>query len=170
MIAGKKILAFIPAKAHSRRVPGKNTKLLNGKPLLFWTIECAKKSKYIDEIVVSTDSEQIAELAKSYGASVPFLRPAEFATDTASGMEPVLHALTEVKGYDFLVELQVTSPFRSSDDVDGCIEYCMANNAKACISVAPLDIDPTWIYSRQSSGQLIPLMASEQKNESQQLF
>ena len=84
MINGKSVLAIIPARGGSKGLPGKNKKKLCGKPLIAWTIEQAKSCSDIDRIVVSTDDKNIADIAKKYGAEVPFIRPAELASDTAS--------------------------------------------------------------------------------------
>jgi len=81
MLKNKKILAIIPARGGSRRLPGKNIRKLLGKPLIVWTIEQAKKSKYIDKLIVSTDDKTIAKISKKYGAEVPFLRPKELARE-----------------------------------------------------------------------------------------
>src|SRR3989338_863146 len=88
-----KILALIPARGGSKRVPNKNIKLLDGKPLIAYTIAAAKKSKYINRIVVSTDCESIGKIAKKHGAEVPFLRPKEISTDDSKEIEFFEHAL-----------------------------------------------------------------------------
>ena len=92
-----RILAVIPARGGSKGVPKKNIKLLGGKPLIAYSVEAAKKSKYVDRVAVSTDSEEIAEVAKKYGAEAPFLRPAKFATDSAPTLPAIQHAVNYFK-------------------------------------------------------------------------
>ncbi len=122
-----KILAFIPARGGSKRVPKKNIKLLCGKPLIAYTIEAAKRSKYINRIVVSTDSEEIASVAREYGAEVPFLRPASISRSDSTEMEFFEHALdwfSQNENYepDLIVLLYPTSPLRKAESIDRAIE------------------------------------------------
>lgn len=113
------VLGLIPARGGSKGVPGKNIKEIFGKPLIAWTIESAKKAKEIDKILVSTDSAEIAGVAKRYGAEV-LMRPSELATDTASTQDVMVHALSKYSA-DILVLLQPTSPYRSDGLIDRCI-------------------------------------------------
>lgn len=122
-----KILGFIPARSSSKRIPKKNIKPLAGKPLIAYTIEAAKKSKYINRIVVSTDSEEIASVAKEYGAEVPFLRPKSISKNNSTEMEFFKHALdwfltNEDYEPDLIVLLYPTSPFRKPESIDRAIE------------------------------------------------
>jgi len=122
-----KILAFIPARAGSRRVPEKNIKLLNSKPLISYTIEAAKKSIHINRVIVSTDSEDIASVAKQYGVDVPFLRPESISQSDSTEMQFFEHALgwlAEKENYkpDLIVLLYPTSPFRKTESIDSAIE------------------------------------------------
>lgn len=160
MIDGKEVLGIIPARGGSKGVPGKNIRIIAGKPLIAWTIEEAKKSKYIDRLVVSTDDREIADIAKCFGGEVPFLRPETLARDDTPGVAPVIHALMEIPGYDYVVLLQPTSPLRSCFDVDGCIESCVFNNAPACVSVVQPDKSPYWSYELKD-GFLSPLLKTE---------
>ncbi|MBO6178028.1 MAG: acylneuraminate cytidylyltransferase family protein [Selenomonadaceae bacterium] len=114
------ILGLIPARGGSKGVPRKNIKIINGKPLIVWTIEKAKKSKLIDKIVVSTDDEEIGRVAMEYGVEV-LKRPKELANDTASTQDVMVHALEHFPA-DTLVLLQPTSPCRSEGLIDECIE------------------------------------------------
>ncbi len=127
MYSNKEILAVIPARGGSKGIPKKNIKILAGKPLIAYTIEEAKKSRYTDRIIVSTDSEEIAEVAKSYGADVPFLRPKRLARDKTPDLPVFLHALKWLKknrGYapDLVVHLRPTSPLRKAQHIDEAIE------------------------------------------------
>ena len=112
-----KILALIPARGSSKRLPGKNTKLLGGLPLIVWTIRAAKESGCCTQVMVSTDDPEIAAVARDFGAEVPWLRPPELATDTASSVDVALHAIANCGAgshtIDGLLLLQPTSPFRS---------------------------------------------------------
>ena len=127
MINGKKVMAIIPARAGSKGLPGKNIKEICGKPLIAWTIEKALRSRHLDLVMVSTDSREIADIAEGYGATVPFLRPAALASDTAGSFEVVRHALDHfrtVRGeaFDYTLLLEPTSPLREDDDIDRVIE------------------------------------------------
>jgi N-acylneuraminate cytidylyltransferase len=113
------------ARGGSKGIPGKNVKLLNGKPLIAYSIEVAKKSKLIDRVFISTDDDEIATVAKKYGAEVTFMRPAELATDTAPEILAWKHAINILRdqgnSIKTFVTLPATSPFRSVQDVDNCI-------------------------------------------------
>lgn len=126
MINGKRILALIPARGGSKGIKNKNIIDLCGKPLISYTIAAAKESRYIDSVIVSTDSEKIAEVAVSCGASVPFLRPAALALDTSTTIETVCYTIQTLAEcgdrYDVLMLLQPTSPLRTWEDIDGALE------------------------------------------------
>lgn len=123
MINSKTAIGIIPARGGSKGLPGKNIRPLCGKPLIAWTIEKALKSRYLDVVLVSTDSTEIAAVAKDYGAEVPFLRPAELATDTANSYDVIRHALRYYRQsanwkFDYTALLEPTSPLREDDDID----------------------------------------------------
>lgn len=126
MIQNKSILAIIPARGGSKGLPQKNILPLAGKPLIAWSIEAAKKSKYIDECIISTDSKDIQNIAKKHGGYAPFLRPAKFSLDESPTIEALIHALDfykkKLKVFDYLVLLEPTSPLRDKDDIDLAIE------------------------------------------------
>jgi len=133
MIDGKTVLAIIPARGGSKRVPMKNLREYRGKSLLQWAVDEGKKSSYIDLLVVSTDDLEIAGAALKLGCTM-ISRPPELATDTSSSedvMRCVLQAVTSP--YDWIVLLQPTSPNRTVEDIDGCIER--AQMGYGCISV-----------------------------------
>jgi CMP-N-acetylneuraminic acid synthetase len=138
-----KVLALIPARGGSRRLPGKNLLKLCGEPITVWSIKAAQQSKYVDRIVVSTDSDEIAEVARAAGADVPFMRPNYLASDTASSLDVVKHALNELnqKGqcYEFIVLLQPTSPLRTSKHIDESFELLQSKDADAIVGVTELD-------------------------------
>ncbi|MED1722403.1 acylneuraminate cytidylyltransferase family protein [Brevibacillus parabrevis] len=154
MIQGKSVLAIIPARGGSKGIPRKNIREVGGKPLLSWTIDEAKKSDFIDRLIVSTDDEEIADVARHNGVEVPFLRPKNLAMDDTPGIAPVLHALEVLPGYDYVVLLQPTSPLRQVEDIDGCIEKCVIEQAKACVSVTVAEKTPYWMYHLSENGLL----------------
>lgn len=134
-----RVVALVPARIGSKRLPKKNIKILSGKPLIAWTIETAKKSKYIDEIVVSTDDAEIAKIAKKYGAEIPFIRPAEISGDDALSIDVVIHAISNLPKFDWLLLLQPTSPLRRVTDIDNIFEFCQNYKASSAASVYKLD-------------------------------
>ncbi len=129
MIYNKKVLCIIPARGGSKGIPRKNIIEIDGKPLVAYSIECAKESRYIDSVVVSTDDEEIAAVSKAWGAEVPFLRPKELAHDTSKTIEAVLFTVDELQKrtciFDILVLLQPTQPLRTAVQVDEAIRLFM---------------------------------------------
>lgn len=132
MINGKTVMAVIPARGGSKRVPRKNLREYHGHTLLEWAITHAEQSKYIDEIAVSSDDQEILDAAGGYA----LWRPDELATDDASSEDVVRHALFECPS-DWVVLLQPTSPLRTTEDIDACIER--AQMGFGCISIGPDD-------------------------------
>lgn len=161
MINNHTILGIIPARGGSKGVPRKNIRNIAGKPLISWTIEEAKKSKYIDRLILSSEDEEIISVAKTWGCEVPFIRPLELARDDTPGIEPVLHALKMCSGYDYVVLLQPTSPLRSNIDIDKCIELCIENNANSSVSVNEPDKSPYWMYNLDADGRMHQLIDTE---------
>ncbi|HJF34255.1 MAG TPA: acylneuraminate cytidylyltransferase family protein [Sporosarcina psychrophila] len=162
MINGKKVLAIIPARGGSKGIVRKNVRQLAGKPLIAWTIEEAKKSKYIDRLIVSSEDEEIIGTAIACGCDVPFVRPDELALDSTPGIDPVLHALEEIQGYDYVVLLQPTSPLRLVEDIEGCIENLMETGSPACVSVTEPDSSPYWMYTVNAKGTMQPLIKQDE--------
>jgi CMP-N,N'-diacetyllegionaminic acid synthase len=151
MYKGYSILAIIPARGGSKGVPRKNIRLLAGKPLIAWTIETAKKSKYIDRIIVSTEDEEIMDIALNFGAEVPFLRPAELAKDDTPGIDPILYTVKKISAdekneFDFILILQPTSPLRTERHIDEAVESLLDNLDKfdSLISVTELEHPVYW--------------------------
>jgi N-acylneuraminate cytidylyltransferase len=161
MINSKKILAVIPARGGSKGIPGKNIREVGGRPLLGWTVDAAKRSKYIDRLIVSSDSPEIIRVAKELGCDVPFVRPSELAQDETNGVAPILHAITMVDGYDLVILLQPTSPLRTSQDIDGCVEQCIKLNLNACVSVTEVEQSPFLMYFLDKQSNLKPVMNLE---------
>ena len=136
-----KILCVIPARGGSKGVPGKNLRNVGGRPLIAWSIRHALDSQTPLRVIVSTDSEEIAEVAREFGAEVPFLRPAELATDAAPTEPTILHAIEWVRneGWEpnLVVLLQATSPIRSADSIDRAIAQLVAEGADSLVGVVP---------------------------------
>ncbi len=135
-----KILAMIPARGGSKGIPGKNIKELAGKPLIGYTCEAALASKKLDRVICSTDSEEIAEVAKSFGVEVPFMRLAEHAQDKSPAIDGIIHALEKLEtdeGYvpDALIYLQPTSPLRTAEQIDEAIDLFEKENPDSLVSV-----------------------------------
>jgi CMP-N,N'-diacetyllegionaminic acid synthase len=134
------ILGIIPARGGSKGVPRKNLTPLLGKPLIAYTIESALNSQYLTDVVVSTEDEEIARVSSSLGALVPFIRPAELATDSATSLPVIQHAITEMeknKGfkYDIIVYLQPTTPLRTTQNIDEGIQLLLDTDADSVVSV-----------------------------------
>jgi CMP-N,N'-diacetyllegionaminic acid synthase len=152
-----KTFALIPARGGSKGIPRKNIKLIAGKPLIVWTIEAALKSSMLDAVVVSTDDDEIADVARAAGAQVPFMRPAELAQDVTPGLDPVLHALGQLPQYDSVLLLQPTSPLRTTEDIDACLRLAMQRQAPSVVSVSEAETHPYWTY-RLNEGQALERM------------
>ena len=135
MIKGKSVLCVIPARSGSKGLPGKNIKELNGKPLVAWPIEAAQQSSSIDEIVVSTDSEEIASIARNFDLTIPFIRPRALAQDTSTTFSVMEHALNFFKKqktkFDYIVCLEPTSPLTTYLDIDRALNMLDENRSIA---------------------------------------
>ena len=160
MINEKKVLCLIPARGGSKGVPGKNLVKVQGKSLLDWTVDCAKRSKYIDRIVLSSEDNTIIEAAKIAGCDIPFVRPKELASDFTGTMEVVLHALDNlVEKFDYIVLLQITSPLRNEHDIDTCLENCERSSVyNACVSLCRLEKSPDWIFTLSENNTIKKLI------------
>lgn len=156
-----KILAVIPARGGSKRVPGKNTKVLAGYPLITWTIMAARRSDVLDALLVSTDDPEIKAVVESCGVSVPWLRPPELATDTASSMDVLFHSLDWYEmihgAVDGVMLLQPTSPFRTEKTIREAVELFAADRSRPVIGFAPAPCPPEWCF-RIRDGGLLPVV------------
>jgi len=154
-----KILALIPARGGSKRLPGKNIKLLGGKPLINWTIDAVQGIPEICEILVSTDSPEIRLVATEAGAHVPWLRPDVHSTDQATLVDVALHALdwyeAESGKVDGLLLLQPTSPFRTQTTIKQGIDLFKSQSCLAVIGVSPVHEHPMWTF-KMKDGYLVP--------------
>ena len=154
-----KNIAIIPARSGSKGLKDKNIKLLNGKPLMAYTIEAALKSKQFDDVMVSTDSEKYAEIANSFGAKVPFLRSAETSTDKASSWDTVAEVLGRYaengQTFETLCLLQPTSPFRTAEDIKKAYKLYNSKANFAVISVCEAEHSPLWCGHLPESGEFL---------------
>lgn len=154
MYKNKTFLAIIPARGGSKGLPGKNIKILCGKPLIAWSIETGLKSKYLDEIMVSTDYQNIADIAKQYGANVPFLRPDYLANDTATSFDAIKHTIDYYKDelnreFDYIVLLEPTSPLREDSDIDKAIELLLESHASSIVGISKTeDQNPAFLIQK----------------------
>lgn len=135
-----KVLGVTLARGGSKSVPRKNILQLKGKPLIAYTIEEALKSKLISKYIVSTDDDEIAAVSRRFGADVPFIRPANLASDEASSADALQHAVAWIERhdgvkYDYVVELMCTNPLKTAEDIDGCITKILKTGADSVIAV-----------------------------------
>jgi CMP-N-acetylneuraminic acid synthetase len=165
VIGARSVIAIIPARAGSKGLPGKNIRPLCGKPLVAWSIQSARQSRYVDEVLVSTDGDDIARIAADCGAPVPFRRPAELASDAATTLSAVEHALAHYRDrmrrtFDILVLLEPTSPLREDDDIDVMLERLAGNwdRFDAVVSIGEVREHPS-IMKRLRGESLEPYCA-----------
>jgi CMP-N,N'-diacetyllegionaminic acid synthase len=159
MVNVSEILAFIPARGGSKGIPGKNIRLLNGKPLIYYTLDVAKALFPTENICVSTDDAKIAECVKAYGLDVPFLRPAELATDQATTNDAILHALNFYAQqniyFKYTLLLQPTSPLRQVFHVEQCLEMASQIDFEMIISAKETDANPYYVlFEEDGDGYL----------------
>ncbi len=157
MINGKSVIGVIPARGGSKGLPGKNVRILCGKPLIAWTIEAARASVYIDALVLSSDDEDVIAVARRWECEAPFVRPAELAQDDSSSVDVVLHALSQLQGYEYVVMLQPTSPLRTSSDIDACLEIA-ERTGSPCVSVTETEKSPYWVYTVGEEDRMRPVL------------
>jgi CMP-N-acetylneuraminic acid synthetase len=147
MYKGLFILGIIPARGGSKGIKNKNTRNLCGKPLIAYSIEMAKKSKYLDRTIITTDSAEIADVAKKYGGDVPFMRPADLAKDDTPMIPVLIHAMKTVEDLlkrkiDIILLLDPTAPLRIPEDIDTCISRCIDEKRDSVITVTPSERSP----------------------------
>lgn len=150
MIGAHRIVCFIPARAGSKGIPGKNLRELGGRPLIAWAIEVARRVPEIDRIIVTTDGEEIAETARRFGAEV-MMRPPELATDTSPTADTLRFHTRQLRaaGDDFyyLLLLEPTTPFRAPDDVTACLRMIEAEGLDSVATFAPAAESPWWAFA-----------------------
>lgn len=173
MIDGLSVLALIPARGGSKGVPKKNIKSLRNKPLIAYSIEAGLSCPYVDAVVVTTDSEEIAEVSKSYGAEVPFMRPAELAADKSKTIDCVIHAIGALhelgREYDLLILLQPTSPLRTSSDISNALDCFIGHGLLGLCSVSLIEENPLLIRIIGEGGVVHPLIAQSSTMRRQDL-
>ena len=158
-----KILGLIPARGGSKRIPGKNVKPLGGLPLIAWTIRAALASNACSDVIVSTDDENIASIARKYGARVPGLRPAQLATDMSNSVDVALYELDRYEkthgNVDGLLLLQPTSPFRTAESITKAVDlFETAGGSNALVSVCKAPVHPAWCFRVKESGEMEPYL------------
>lgn len=163
------MIALIPARGGSKGLPGKNIRPLNGKPLIAYAIEAALKAKHIDRVIISTDDDEIARVSVQYGAELPFMRPAELASDTAMAIDNYIYTIERLeneggKSIDSFVVLQPTSPLRIAADIDGAIEMFEQNKADSVISYCQEAHPVTWHKYLDNQGRFVDIFDANIKN------
>ena len=158
-----KVLGLVTARGGSKGLPGKNVRVLGGKPLIVWTLEAARTSRSLTDILISTDDAEIAQVCRNAGFDVPFLRPAELAQDDTPHCAVIDHALawwTETGNAipDYLLLLQPTSPLRTADDIDGAIDHALQRNADAVVSICKSSAHPYWMKKLSPTGTIEPFL------------
>lgn len=154
------IIGLITARGGSKAVPRKNIRLVAGKPLIAWTIQAAQQSQSLGRVIISTDNLEIAEVAREWGAEVPFMRPPELAQDDSSHHDVVIHALRWLESQpaappDYLMLLQPTSPLRTAEDIDRAIALAIEKDADAVVSVSPAHDHPYLSKQISTDGKML---------------
>ena len=168
MYKDTRILGVITARGGSKAIPKKNIKDLLGKPLIAYTIEAALRSSLLTKVIVSTDNEAIAAVAKEYGADVPYMQPDEIAQDHSMAFEAVQYAVQTLKEqgeeFDYAMMLQPTSPMRTAEDIDACITLAVDKDADSVMSMKQLtDFSTKKLKSIDENGQIHGLLEEEGK-------
>ncbi len=163
MMRAADVLGLIPARGGSKGVPRKNLRLVAGLPLVAHTIQAARSARSIDRVIVSTDDEEIAAVARSAGAELPFLRPPRYASDTAPSISVIHHALewlAEHEEYrpEVVALLAPTTPLRDAMAIDGTLALLRANDVDSAATVRPIVDHPYFVYSREADGRLSELI------------
>jgi CMP-N-acetylneuraminic acid synthetase len=158
MHQNRRVLGLVPARGGSKGLPDKNLADLGGRPLIQWTVEAARQSEVVDDVIVSTDSQRIAEAAEAAGARVPFLRPAELATDTSHMVDVIAHALDTLHAtgdeFGYVALLQPTSPLRTAEHVDAAFARLAQSGGRAVVSVCQSEHSPQWMGLLPDDGNM----------------
>lgn len=166
MINEHRVLGIVTARAGSKGLPGKNYRLLHGKPLVSYALDAGLNSRYVDDVVLTSDCETCIKIANEAGAMVPFVRPAHLSTDTVPSADVIEHTVSYLKEmgseYDLIVLLEPTSPLRDFSDVDAALESMMANEFKAIVSVCEAENQhPAFMFTLGKSGDLSTWSSNE---------
>jgi CMP-N,N'-diacetyllegionaminic acid synthase len=167
MYKDKTFLAIVPARGGSKRLPRKNVLDLAGKSLVAWSIEAGLKSKFIDNIVVTSDDNEILSVANDFGVEV-IKRPAILASDTATIFDAVKHTIDNMSKYDYIVLLQPTSPLRDEKDIDEALELLIKKDADAVVSVCEMDHSPLWSNTLPEDKSMTNFLKDEVLNKRSQ--
>lgn len=167
MNGNEKVLAIIPARGGSKRLPGKNILPLAGKPLIAWTIESAINSGLFDKVIVNTDDNEIADIALEYGAEIPFFRPKELAEDTSSSIDVLVHTIQWYKAnnieFTHIALLQPTSPLRTSKDIVNAWDLMLKTQTESVISVCEVEHPIQWTYNLDTRGIMSSIFEDNDK-------
>jgi CMP-N,N'-diacetyllegionaminic acid synthase len=169
MYKSKKILVLIPARGGSKGLPRKNIKELAGKELIGWSIEQGLNSSYVDYVHVSTEDEEIANISRSFGAELLFMRPQKLAEDTSSTMDVVVHVIEELKSrgkfFDIVALLEPTSPLRKRQDIDLALKALIDNedNADSVVSLGEVHLENPFITKVINNGKVESFVESSSK-------
>ena len=166
-MSSSNFLAIIPARSGSERLPHKNKLNLCGKPLISWTIEAAKRSKYIDKIAVTSDDSEILKIAKKSSVEI-IVRPYELASNSATSVDVIKHSLESLDTYEYVILLQPTSPLRNYQHIDESIKFLKQKNADAIISVCKTDHNPLWSNRLDSNLNMSNFIENEQSSKRSQ--
>ncbi|KOY50666.1 cytidylyltransferase domain-containing protein [Polaribacter dokdonensis] len=168
------MIAIIPARSGSKGLPGKNIKLLEGKPMIAYTIEAALKAKKVEKVIVSTNSDEIAQISLKHGAEVPFLRPEHLASDTALAIDNYIYTIDKLNdenncSIENLIVLQPTSPLRTSVDIDLAIELFDKKEADSVVSYCKEAHPIKWHKHINGDGLIIPIFDEKLSNRQEEL-
>jgi N-acylneuraminate cytidylyltransferase len=170
MIRNERVLAVVAARGGSKSLPRKNLAEIGGRPVVAWSCLAAKKSTLVDRAVLSTDDPEIAEVGRSVGIEVPFLRPPALGTDDAPIVDAVLHALQALdENVGLVVLLQAATPFRRGSDIDAAISRCVELDAPACLSLTAAPKAAHWATEVGLEGRMSPLFPSAWRQRRQEL-
>tara|TARA_Y100000591_G_C21853552_1_gene713342 strand:+ start:3840 stop:4562 length:723 start_codon:yes stop_codon:yes gene_type:complete len=170
MFKGKKILALIPARKGSKGVPGKNKKMIAGKPLISWTIDFAIETKVFDRILVSTNDDDIINIVNEKKLEIPFSRPEDLSTDTSPTNELVIHCIEQLKmkkneEYDYIVILEPTSPIRDIKDFFSAFDQLLSNsNAKSIVGISKVDAQHPVFLTKKNKDSFISFYEPRKEN------
>ena len=167
-------LAIVPARGGSKAVPRKNLRPVGGRPLIAWTIDAARRARSVQRVVVTTDDEDVAAVARANGAEVPFMRPSELAGDDVPGVVPVLHAVTWLDTHeryrpDRVILLQPTSPLRTASDIDAAIALHDRHPSASVVAVSPASHHPSWLKAVDAEGRVRDIVPEDPNAVRQQL-
>ncbi|MDD3609137.1 MAG: acylneuraminate cytidylyltransferase family protein [Halothiobacillaceae bacterium] len=165
-MSGPRVLALILARAGSKGLPGKNIRPLAGKPLIAWSIEQAQAARGVDEVLVSSDGEDILAIAREWGAST-LRRPQALASDEARSIDAILHVLEQRSSVEYLILLQPTSPLREVGDIETALQRCLTG-APSCVGVRAVEESPWWMYTVDAQNRMQPLIPASGRPQRRQ--